>query len=78
MTCWVDPETGDVYDHEANVVGNLVDSHDWSFSFSGDYPDEAKDVLYNAREGNQPSSYNQELLFNLAADQIEMGTPNDE
>lgn len=74
MTCYVDPQNGDVYDHEGTLVGNLVESHDWDRSWSGDFPREALDVLFEARE-NGRSAYNQELLFQIAAEQIEMGTP---
>jgi hypothetical protein len=75
MTCWVDPETGDVFDHTGSVVGNIINSHNWEQSWSGDYPDEALDILYQARDVDQTSSYNQQLLFCIAAEQIEIGTP---
>lgn len=75
MTCWWDAITGDVYDHTGTLVGNLLEDTDWDKTWTGEFPHEVLDVLYAAREGNQPSAYNQELLFCLAAEQIEEGTP---
>lgn len=74
MTCYFDPngETVDVYDHEGTLVGESVE---FSGSWSGAYPREVLDVLYSARDGDAPNAYNQELLFCLAAEQIEEGTP---
>lgn len=74
MTCYFDPSgsTMDVYDHEGTLV---VENFEFGGSWSGDFPREVLDVLYANREGSQPSAYNQELLFCLAAEQIEMGTP---
>lgn len=62
----------DVFDHEGNVV---AENYEFGGTWTGDFPTEVLDVLYAAREGSQPSSYNQELLFCIAAEQIEQGTP---
>lgn len=62
--------TSDVFDQTGTLVGNLHDNTDW-----GDFPNEALDILYAAREDSQPSAYNQELLFCVACGQIEEGTP---
>lgn len=75
MTCYWNPGTGGVYDHEGSVVGNLLNDTDWNQTWTGDFPGEVLDILYTARDGEQPSAYNQELLFCLAAEQIEEGTP---
>lgn len=75
MTCYWDASTGDVFDHTGTLVGNLGEDTDWNRSWTGDFPREVLDVLYAARDGDQPSSYNQELLFCLSAEQIEEGTP---
>ncbi len=74
MTCYFDPNgtTMDVYDHNGDLV---ADNYEFGGAWSGDFPNEVLDVLYNARDGSQPSAYNQELLFCLAAEQIEQGTP---
>lgn len=76
MTCYIDPNTGDVYDQEGNIVGNLVDEYDWDYSWSGDFPRQALDVLRGAMEGTKPSAYNQALLADMASENIEMGTPD--
>lgn len=82
MTCWFNPHgtTMDVYDHEGNLVAEDTPiAYDWDGnpigSWNGEYPNRVLGILYNAREGSQPSAYNQELLFCLAAEQIEQGTP---
>lgn len=62
----------DVYDHEGNLV---ADDYEFGGSWSGDFPTVCLDILYDNREGSQPSAYNQELLFCLAAEQIERGQP---
>lgn len=74
MTCYFDPSgtTMDVYDHDGNLV---AEDYDFGGSWSGEFPNEVLDLLYEARDGNSPSSYNQELLFCLAGEQIEKGTP---
>lgn len=74
MTCYFDPSgtTMDVYDHEGTIVGESVE---FGGSWTGEYPQMVLDVLYEARDGNTPNAYNQELLFCLAAEQIEEGTP---
>lgn len=74
MTCYFNPlpdNKMDVYDHTGTLVGGDVPFDKWS----GDFPREVLDVLYAAREGSQPSAYNQELLFCVACEQIEEGTP---
>ncbi len=75
MTCYFDPSTGDVYDHTGSIVGNLDTDTDWGQSWSGDFPREVLDVLHNAMEGSKPSAYNQELLADMASENIEIGTP---
>ncbi len=70
MTCYWDPQTGDVYDHRENVVGTL-DVQTWS----GDFPRDVLDVLRNAMEGSKPSAYNQTLLADMASENIKIGTP---
>lgn len=74
MTCYFDPDgtTMDVYDHTGELVGENIE---FGGSWSDQFPQKVLDVLYDAREGSQPSQYNQELLFCLAAEQIERGTP---
>jgi len=74
MTCYVDPTSGDVYDHTGSKVGNL-DGTGWGHSWSGDFPRKALDVLYDALDSDKPSGYNQQLIAEMAAEQIEMGTP---
>jgi len=74
MTCYVDSSNGDVYDHTGAVVGNL-DGTGWGQSWTGDFPREALDVLYGALDSDKPSGYNQQLIAEIAAEQIEMGTP---
>lgn len=75
MTCYWNPKTGDVYDQTGAIVGNLLEDTDWNQNWGDRFPSEVLDILYEAREGNQPSAYNQELLFCIAAEQIEEGTP---
>jgi hypothetical protein len=75
MTCYFDPATGDVYDHEGTIVGNLDADTDWGGSWSGDFPREVLDVLRNAMEATKPSAYNRELLADMASESIERGTP---
>jgi len=70
MTCYWDPQTGDVYDHTGSVVGNL-DVKAWS----GDFPRDVLDVLRGAMGGSKPSAYNQSLLADMASENIEIGTP---
>lgn len=74
MTCYVDPVSGEVYDHTGAIVGNL-DGTGWDRSWSGDFPREALDILREAMDGDQPSAYNQSLLADMASENIEMGTP---
>jgi len=77
MTCYVDPQTGDVYDHTETVVGNIEDSHGWNYTWTGDYPNEAVDVLYAARDPDSATAYNQQLLLAVSAGRIEMETPTE-
>lgn len=74
MTCFFDPSgtTMDVFDHQGDLVAEDVE---FGGSWSGDYPNKVLDVLYDARDGDSLNSYNQELLFSLAGEQIEQGTP---
>lgn len=74
MTCYyqIDGTAIDVYDHEGNLIAENVE---FGGRWSGDYPDIVTDKLYNARDDSQPTAYNQELLFCLAAGQIERGSP---
>jgi hypothetical protein len=72
MTCYIDPESGEVYDHTGTKVGTISE---WGQSWSGDFPTEALDVLREAMDGDQPSAYNQSLLVDMASENIEMGTP---
>ena len=74
MTCYFDPSTGDVYDHDGQKVGNL-DGTGWDQSWSGDYPREVLDVLRDAMEGTKPSAYNQVLLADMASENIEQAVP---
>lgn len=74
MTCHVDPETGDVFDHTGSIVGNL-DGTGWEQSWGGDFPREALDILREAMDGTKPSAYNQALLADMAGENIEIGTP---
>lgn len=62
----------DVYDHTGTLV---AENYEFGGVWSGEFPHEVLDVLYSAREGSQPSDYNQELLFCVACEQIEQGTP---
>lgn len=62
----------DVYNHTGTLV---AEDYEFGGSWSGEFPHEVLDVLYSNRDGSSPSAYNQELLFCLAAEQIEMGTP---
>lgn len=62
----------DVYDHTGALV---AEGYEFGGVWSGDYPNAVLDVLYDARDGESNSKYNQELLFCLAGEQIEMGTP---
>ncbi len=70
MTCYYDPQTGDVYDHQGTVVGTL-DVQTWT----GDFPREVLDVLRQNMEGSKPSAYNQALLADMASENIKIGTP---
>jgi len=70
MTCYVDPSNGNVFDHTGDVVGS-IDITSWT----GDFPREALDVLYDALDSDKPSGYNQQLIAEMAAEQMEMGTP---
>ena len=70
MTCYFDPKTGDVYDHEGAVVGTLEVQ-----SWTGDFPREVLNVLRDAMEGTKPSAYNQVLLADMASENIKIGTP---
>jgi hypothetical protein len=75
MTCYFDPATADVYDHEGAKIGNLDDDTDWGQSWSGDFPREVLDALRDAMEGTKPSAYNQALLADMSSENIEKGTP---
>lgn len=70
MTCYFDPQMGDVCDHEGQVVGSL-DVQTWT----GDFPRDVLDVLRDAMDGTKPSAYNQALLADMASENIEIGTP---
>jgi len=74
MTCYWDPKTGDVFDHEGSKVGTL-DGSEWGQSWSGDFPREVLGVLRGAMEGTKPSAYNQVLLADMASENIETGQP---
>lgn len=74
MTCYWDSETDDVYDHGGSKVGDLENT-DWGGVWSGDFPREVLDVLREAMDGTKPSAYNQALLADMAAENIEQGTP---
>lgn len=73
-------KTMDVYDHEGTKVASGVaiafdaDGNPVGV-WSGDYPDRVKDIARNQMDGDQPSAYNQGLLSDMAADNIERGTP---
>jgi hypothetical protein len=75
MTCHIDVQTGDVYDHTGTVVGNLNEQTDWAQSWRGDYPNEVLDVLREAMTKTKPDAYNQALLIDMASENIEIGTP---
>lgn len=74
MTCYFDPDgqAMDVYDHDGNLV---AENYDFSGTWSGDFPREVFDVLRGAMEGSKPSAYNQELLADMASENIKEGTP---
>lgn len=81
MTCYFNPSQGtfDAYDHEGTKVASDREIKD-SYDIDGDGrvvdpPQDFLDALYEAREGNQPSAYNQELLFCISAHQFQEGTP---
>lgn len=74
MTCYFDPSTGDVYDHQGEKVGNL-DGTGWAQSWDGDFPDGVLDILRDAMEADKPSAYNQDLLADMASENVENGTP---
>ena len=72
--------TMDVWDHEGEKVAEdtpiRYDEHgDPVGSYSGEYPDRVKDLAHSHMEGTQPSSYNQQLIADMACDQIERGPP---
>jgi hypothetical protein len=74
MTCYFDPTTGAVFDHEGGVVGDLNDT-DWQKTWSGRCPDEVIVMLKDAVDETKSDSYNQSLLTHIATDDIEPGTP---
>ena len=74
MTCYFDAETGDVFDHEENKVGTL-NGTGWGESWDGDFPREVLDVLREAMDGTKPSAYNQDLLADMASENIKQGVP---
>lgn len=75
MTCYFDPEgtTMDVYDHEGTLVGENVE---FGGSWNGDFPRDVLDVLRDAMEGSKPSAYNQDLLADMASENIKEGVPD--
>jgi len=72
MTCYVDPASGDVFDHQGNAVGSISD---WDGSWSGDFPDSALELLCSAVNESDATGYSQRLIAEMAAEKIEMGTP---
>ena len=64
MTWKLDYETGDVIDHEGEIVGAI----DTPYRM----PDDVHEVMRDAMKGNQPSSYNQTLLADAATNNIEV------
>jgi len=75
MTIWFDLATGDVYDHEMTVIGNLETDTEWDGSWRGRYPNEVLDIARDAMEGSRPSAYNQVLLTDMASENIKQGPP---
>jgi len=75
MTCWFDPDTLDVYDHNGNLVGNVGTDTDFNGTWVSDWPQQTLIVLRNAMEGTKPSAYNQRLIADMASENIERGTP---
>lgn len=78
MTCYWQTEGTDgrhltVWDHNGDKIAENVE-FDGTIPPRG-FPDVVLDELYQARQGSQPSAYNQELLFAIAAEQIEKGYP---
>ena len=59
MTWYIDPETGDVYDHNEDVVGSI--------ELPGISDQDMRDAMREAMDGDQPSAYNQTLLADLAS-----------
>lgn len=70
MTWYLDPETGDVYDHNGDVVGTVDGSDGYTI------PADVYEIMIEAKEGDQPSAYNQNLLMDAATENIELGTPS--
>lgn len=69
MTWYLDPDTGDIYDHEGTVIKSV------SEPFA--VPDDIYKAMLEAKDGNQPSAYNQSLLMDAATDNIERGSPGE-
>ena len=67
MTWYLDPETLNVYDHEGEIVGQADEPT---------IPTGVYDVMLSVREQDQPSAYNQTMLFDAAMENIEFGTPD--
>ncbi|MFA9504391.1 hypothetical protein ACERIM_16635 [Natrinema sp. H-ect1] len=62
-----------MYDHEETLVGESVE-----FSGSWDGDDFLREVLHILRDamvGTKPSAYNQNLLADLASENIKEGVP---
>jgi len=82
MTWYFDPDGDrmDVYDHtgelvEADTPINYDDAGEPVGVYGGNFPDRVKDIAYEQMDGSQPSAYNQQLVADMACEQIEQGTP---
>ncbi|MDL0135124.1 hypothetical protein [Halobacterium salinarum] len=64
MTWLLDSETGEVIDHDGNVVATIEKPYR--------LPDDVHEVMRDTMEGNQPSAYNQSLLVDAATNNIEV------